>query len=259
MFFYHKHCLFTKLSRHPRQTRNYKLRAIYLYFTHSPARKHQQRWPVVNLTYVSGQQGGIVGQGWNINTISCISRMSTRLDIDGYRDGVDFDWDDKLALDGQRLLIKTGDYLEIGSTYETEVQSNTKIEFFNNRGGMFFITTAPDGSRTWYGGLTASDATAFYITRFEDINGNFMTYHYSRPFQKSLCLTEIRFSANKFTNPTPLNKMVFTYKQALRTENAFVGGNKIEKAELLQKIEVFTNNLMFKTYRISHVFKSNIF
>jgi RHS repeat-associated protein len=257
MFFYHKHCLFTKLSRHPRQTRNYKLRAIYLYFTHSPARKHQQRWPVVNLTYVSGQQGGIVGQGWNINTISCISRMSTRLDIDGYRDGVDFDWDDKLALDGQRLLIKTGDYLEIGSTYETEVQSNTKIEFFNNRGGMFFITTAPDGSRTWYGGLTASDATAFYITRFEDINGNFMTYHYSRPFQKSLCLTEIRFSANKFTNPTPLNKMVFTYKQALRTENAFVGGNKIEKAELLQKIEVFTNNLMFKTYRISHVFDSN--
>lgn len=32
--------------------------------------------------------------------------MSTRNDIDGFRDGVDFDSNDKLALDGQRLLVK---------------------------------------------------------------------------------------------------------------------------------------------------------
>ncbi|PDS22572.1 RHS repeat-associated core domain-containing protein [Flavobacterium branchiophilum] len=210
--------------------------------------------PIINLVYVSGQNGGIAGQGWNISNISSISRMSTRQDIDGYRDGVDFDADDKLSLDGQRLLVKTGNYWLDGSTYETEVQSNTKVELKDNGTGIYFIVTAPDGSRSWYGnygGNNASDATAFYITRFEDANGNFMTYHYNKPLLKNLCISEIRFSANVLTNPNPLNKIVFTYKNAARREFAYIKGIKIEKAELLQKIEVYTNDLLFKKYEIT--------
>ena len=212
--------------------------------------------PVINLTYVSGQNAGIAGQGWNINTISNISRMSTRKDIDGYRDGVDFDSDDKLSLDGQRLLLKTGTYWSDGSTYETEVQSNTKIELIGSGVNMYFIVTSPDGSRSWYGnygGMNGTDITSFYIVRFEDSNKNFMTYHYTRPYNKSLCINEIRFSANTNTNITPLNKIVFTYKLLSRKENAFIKGIKIEKVELLDKIEVFTNNLLFKKYQLTHI------
>ena len=62
--------------------------------------------PIINLVYSSGQSGGIAGQGWNISSVSAISRIATRLDIDGFIDGVDFDDNDKLALDGQRLLLK---------------------------------------------------------------------------------------------------------------------------------------------------------
>ncbi len=85
--------------------------------------------PVISLTYASGTRGGIAGQGWSVNGISSITRTASRLDIDGFVDGVDFDSDDKLALDGQRLLLKTGTYWESGSTYETEYKSNTKIEY----------------------------------------------------------------------------------------------------------------------------------
>ena len=210
--------------------------------------------PVINLVYASGQNSGIAGQGWNISTVSSISRMATRKDIDGYRDGVDFD--DKLSIDGQRLLLKTGTYWADGSTYETEVQSNTKIELKGVGAAMYFIVTSPDGSRTWYGnygGMNATDVTSFYIVRFEDSNSNFMTYHYTKPYNKSLCINEIRFSANSITNPTPLNKIVFTYKLATRIENAFIKGIKIEKVELLDKIEVFTNSALFKKYQITHV------
>lgn len=211
--------------------------------------------PIINLVYASGQQGGIVGQGWNISSISAIARMSTRADIEGYRDGVDFDADDKLSLDGQRLLLKSGTYWGNNSTYETEVQSNTKIQLVETGTSMYFIVTNADGSRAWYGnygGMNATDLTAFYITRFEDTNGNFMTYHYSKPLAKSLCLTEIRFSANVTTNPTPFNKIVFTYGTALRKEYAYINGIKIEKAEILKKVEVFTNGLSFKKYEIEH-------
>lgn len=84
--------------------------------------------PTINLVYASGQMGGIAGQGWSISSISAISRISTRIDIDGYVDGVDFDGNDMLALDGQRLLKVSGNYWADGSIYNTEVQSNSKIE-----------------------------------------------------------------------------------------------------------------------------------
>lgn len=212
--------------------------------------------PIINLVYSSGQNSGIAGQGWGINTISTINRISTRTDIDGFKDGVDFDDNDKLALDGQRLLLKSGTYWADGSIYETEVQSNQRIELKGSGSSIYFIVTSPDGSRTWYGnfgGMNATDATAYYIVRFEDMHGNFMTYNYARPLNKSLCISEINFSGNTITNPTTLNRIVFTYKPVDRKEYGFIKGSKIEKAEILDKIEVFTNNLLFKRYALTHV------
>ncbi len=214
--------------------------------------------PIINLVYTSGQNGGIAGQGWNINSITNIARISTRKDIDGFRDGVDFDADDKLALDGQRLLLKpnTGAYWSDGSQYETEVQSNTKVELKGSGSTMYFIVTSPDGSRAWYGnyaGAAASDLTAYYIVRYEDTNGNFINYNYTKPYSKSLCITQIDFSGNTTTNPTALNKIVFTYKLAAQKESAYIKGVKIEKVEILDKVEVFTNNLLFRKYQLTHV------
>jgi RHS repeat-associated protein len=211
--------------------------------------------PTINLTYNHSSVGGIVGQGWNIGQISTITRISTRQDIDGFRDGMDYDANDKLALDGQRLLLKQGTYWGSGSEYETEVQSNTKIQLMGTGANIYFIVTNPDGSQAWYGnfgGMNATDLNSFYIVRFQDVYGNFMTYHYAKPMLKSLCLTEIRFSANTNTNDTPLNKIVFTYKNATRKEQGYLKGELIEKVELLQKVEVFTNNLLFRRYEVTH-------
>ena len=211
--------------------------------------------PVINLVYASGQMGGIAGQGWSINSISAITRMATRIDIDGFIDGVDFDDNDKLALDGQRLLLKSGTYWADGSIYETEVQSNTKVELKGTGDGIYFIVTAPDGSKSFYGnyiGNNASDLTAYYITRFEDVKGNFITYEYFKPFAKNLCVKQINFSANTNGNVTPLNKIVFSYKQAARSESMYIKGILLVKVELLDKIEVFTNNLLFKKYQLTH-------
>lgn len=218
--------------------------------------------PVINLTYASGQMGGIAGQGWSISSVSVISRVATRLDIDGFIDGVDFDDNDKLALDGQRLLLKTGIYWADGSTYETEVQSNTKVELKIINGETSFEVTAPDGSLSWYGGTPfasyasplTTDLTAFYITRFQDTKGNKIDYGYVKPFYGSLCLNNIYFSANTFsTQPAAINQIVFTYAQAERNENAYIKGVNHIKTAILKKVEVFTNSTLFKRYELTHV------
>jgi RHS repeat-associated protein len=212
--------------------------------------------PSINLVYVSGQNGGIAGQGWNLNSISFISRMSTRQDIDGFRDGVDFDADDKLSIDGQRLLLKagTGNYWQDGSVYETEVQSNLKVELKGAGSTMYFLVTSPDGTQTWYGnifGIDATDATAYYIVRSVDIHGNAINYTYSKPMNQSLCIKDITFGSN-VNSSTALNKISFTYTALSRTENYFIKGVRNYKTELLNKIEVFTGGLLFKRYQLAH-------
>ncbi|MEY4834768.1 MAG: hypothetical protein RI980_883 [Bacteroidota bacterium] len=210
--------------------------------------------PVINLNYSSGAASGIAGQGWNINSISTISRMATRYDIDGYKDGVDFDQDDKLALDGQRLLLKAGTYWADGSVYETEVQSNTKVELKGSASGIYFIVTQPDGSRSWYGNfnnVNAMDLTSWYITRFEDTDGNFITYNYFSD-NNAIYINDIKYSANQYTNITPLNKIVFSYKTISRKESSYLKGLEVIKTKILDKIEVFTNDLLFKKYQLTH-------
>ncbi len=217
--------------------------------------------PTISLVYASGQMGGIAGQGWNISTISAISRISTRYDIDGFVDGVDFDANDKLALDGQRLILVSGTYWSNGSTYTTEVQSNVKVELIGSGTTIYFIVTQPDGSRSWYGnygGMNATDLTAFYITRFEDTNGNLITYHYNKPLNKSLCVNEIRFSANINGYSTQQNRVKFNYVTAKRTESGYVKGVKYEKVELLNKVQVYTNKLLFREYRLTHIHDSQL-
>lgn len=215
--------------------------------------------PTINLSYSSGATSGIAGQGWSINSISNISRVSNRLDIEGYRDGVNFNQDDKLSFDGQYLLLKSGNYWESGSIYQTEVQSNMKIELFGSGVNMYFIVTNPDGSRSWYGNNNvdiASDLTAFFISKYEDTDGNIITYKYVSGIN-SLYISEINFSTNINTNTTPLNKILFTYKSAQRKESLFIKGQEVKYDKILDKVEVFTNNLLFKKYQLSHSVDEN--
>ncbi|OXB25366.1 hypothetical protein B0A80_00380 [Flavobacterium tructae] len=217
--------------------------------------------PIINLTYSSGVRGGIAGQGWSINSISTISRIATRKDIDGFVDGVDFDSYDKLALDGQRLLIKTGTYWENGSTYETEYKSNTKIELKTEGTIVYFIVTAPDGSRSWYGSKGSGSLqnsvslNAWYIVHYEDVNGNFIDYNYKTVAYagtNQLYIDNIAFSGNTIAGIATQNKISFNYEEAARVERDFLKGTSLYATQILKNIAVYANNATFRTYALMH-------
>ena len=218
--------------------------------------------PIINLTYNSGVRGGIAGQGWSINSISTISRIATRRDIDGFVDGVDFDDNDKLALDGQRLLIKTGTYWASGSTYETEYKSNTRIELKIEGTTTYFIVTAPDGSRSWYGSKGAGSLqnsvslNSWYIVHYEDVNANFIDYNYKTVTYagiNQLYMDNIIFSGNMTAGIAAQNKISFSYKNSKRIEKDYLKGVPVYATQILQDIKVYANNGIFRTYRLSHI------
>jgi RHS repeat-associated protein len=238
--------------------------------------------PIINLTYNSGARGGIAGQGWSISSISSITRIATRQDIDGFRDGVDFDDNDKLALDGQRLLLKTGTYWANNSTYETEYKSNIKIELIIHTPSSItgptrsFIVTQPDGSRTWYGsrqgdniGYSRTSRNAWYIVRHEDVYGNSINYEYltfssaTVANSSNLYISQIKFGGNESQSLPHINSINFHYTELARKERDFIIGkstssivtssNPSYASQLLDYITVTTQNNLFRKYEISHI------
>lgn len=222
--------------------------------------------PQINLTYNSAMRGGIAGQGWSMSGISNISRIATRRDIDGFVDGVDFDNLDKLALDGQRLLLKSGNYWENGSTYMTEYKSNQRIELKIEGSAYgpqtYFIVTQPDGFRTWYGSTgngviqNATSANAWYIIRSEDNHGNFITYNYAPVTYNGtsqLYIDNIKFSGNESLGLAQVNEIHFYYEDAQRVERDFVNGYPTYCPKILLDIQVLSNNELFRLYQFNHV------
>lgn len=216
--------------------------------------------PVINLTYSSGVRGGIAGKGWNISSISSITRISTRIDIDGYVDGVDFDENDKLALDGQRLILKSGIYWQNDSTYETEYKSNTKIELKIEGIHTYFIVTSPDGSRTWYGSTgngviqNATSLNSWYVIRNEDVYGNYITYVYAPVTYNNtnqLYIDSILFSGNEGLGLNQINKIKFNYVNSARVERDFIKNSQSYASKILDNIEVLTNSVLFRKYQLT--------
>ena len=72
-----------------------------------------------NLSLVYNSQGGegLLGPGWALSGLSAITRVPADIYHDGYIDVVDFDSNDRFALDGQRLIPIGGDQ------YRTENES----------------------------------------------------------------------------------------------------------------------------------------
>src|SRR5690606_10477981 len=89
----------------------------------------------------------------------------------------------------------------------------------------------------------------------------YILYKYFKPYGQSLCINNIRFSANGDTMPQ--NMIKFNYKQAQRTERTYVGGAAKFRQELLDYVEVFTGSTLtgstlFRYYQLTHSTDPNL-
>lgn len=240
--------------------------------------------PQLAITYNGASVQGLAGMGWNLIGISSISRVSSRIDLDGLIDPVDFDNLDRFALDGQRLIEKTGVYGAVGTTYQTENYSNLKIESsgqFSHKAletclymgigsdglpkydcsqplflssPQSFTVTFVDGSKAYYGGTADSRGIMnWMINRWIDPQGNYIDYTYETE-NNTQRITTISWGNNINLGSGYENKIVFTYKARLRTEYSYLNFNniKIEVNKILSDVSVFTGGELFRKYTLNH-------
>lgn len=172
--------------------------------------------PNFSLSYSNGGVNGAVGTGWSIQGISMITRCSGRKAVDGISKPVDYGVDDKLCLDGQRLIqtdangavygTQSGDSLGGNGQvreYRTERDMYARIRAYGAYGSngangpAYFKVWTKSGLVYEYGvnsnvsanaqivaqgrsAAVANVVVAWAVSRVSDAAGNYMDFQYEQ-------------------------------------------------------------------------------
>ncbi len=212
--------------------------------------------PQINLVYTSGSGNGIAGYGWSISGVTAISRMGKTLEKDGETKGIQLDYSDFYQFNGQRLILKSGEYGKDGAEYVTEKYSNVKIKSVGvnpeQNGPAYFEITFEDGSQAWYG-LNSDGRTPleYNITRWQDAQGNYISYNYIQGNNVAVIYT-IEWGGNETAGTSHFNNIIFNYNTREVREISYVNGKEFIQTNILSDIMVNANGSIFKKYSIEY-------
>lgn len=151
--------------------------------------------PNLSLNYSSQSGKSSAGHGWSFSGGEVIARCSTNFSIDGYQKNVTYN-NDKLCLNGSRLILASGVYGQSGATYHPERNPGVHVAQFgnmNSRTAHFTVTDAK-GERKYFGLSTDSQFThagALYphqwlLEKVQDPFNNTIHYGYTLKGSESL-------------------------------------------------------------------------
>jgi RHS repeat-associated protein len=219
--------------------------------------------PQINLVYTSGSSNGIAGYSWSLSGVTTISRVGRNIEKDGEIKGIQLDYSDYYSFNGQRLILKSGEYGKDGAEYVTEKYSNIKIKSIGDitgqtwKGPEYWQITFEDGSQSWYGATASGNSTGrtpleYNIVKWQDIKGNYITYVYSQENNVSF-ISAIQWGGNIDKGQNHFNKIQFTYFSTRDlSETAYIKDTKFIQSKVLKDIEVLTNNNSFKRYEVEY-------
>lgn len=157
--------------------------------------------PAITLSYSSRGGNGPLGMGWSVSAASSIHRCPQTPEQDGQSLAVTYTMNDRLCLDGQRLVAVSGSYGASGTIYRTEVDSYARVTQVGGDLGSTdtacFRVEQKDGRILHFGGVTngnscavstvhsrvkpfqAGAALSWMVEKIEDRVGNNQLYAYA--------------------------------------------------------------------------------
>ncbi|MFZ5654697.1 MAG: toxin TcdB middle/N-terminal domain-containing protein, partial [Pseudomonadota bacterium] len=190
--------------------------------------------PALALAYNSQGGNGLAGMGWNLAGLSAIHRCGATIEQDGYKGGVNLDANDRLCLDGQRLVPLDGSGYWAASEYRTEIETYTRIAPYNGgyrawtKTGQIIDYGATDNARQQ--GASAA-VISWAINQAQDRSGNYLAVTYNKnPATGEHTPQRIDYTGNASTGLAANRAVVFGYEGRPDVETAYVGGVKTQTA-----------------------------
>ena len=212
--------------------------------------------PQLALTYSSAGDDGVVGVGFSLAGLSSIARCAGNLADDGEIRGVRYDANDKLCLDGKRL-VPVGqqpglvEYRTLPDTF-TKVVGHYPVGKEATESAISFEAHLPSGLVIEYGAreserpLAKNGAPrAWLSTKVHDGRGNAMSYTYcfadEDGYAAEVALDEIRYTSFEGApaqEPSRAVKFVYGIKDAADLRILYSGGMALQRSLRLDEIEM---------------------
>lgn len=222
--------------------------------------------PNLRMVYSSGSSSGPLGLGWNLSGLSAISRINKSPYLDTKFDVVKLNANDVFALDGNRLILKTGTYGAASSTYGTELESFNNVTAQNALGydPQYFIVVDKNGTTAEYGNSVDSrligvgDVTPliWFVNKVTDIYGNYLLYHY-KELNGERVIERIEYTGNTAAGLAPYNEIQFEYMTKTEKNTVYVGDKEFKSTQLLKSITALANGIIAKKYVLNYQFSFN--
>jgi RHS repeat-associated protein len=227
--------------------------------------------PTLALMYDSAGGDGVLGMGFSISGASAITRCPQNLAEDGEIRAVHNDPQDRLCLDGKRLVREGGAGGTV--TYRTLPDTLVKVvgHFPNGEdakeGASFFEAFLPSGLVVTYGkdeggrprapgGVTR----AWLAQKARDVRGNAMTYAYcfaeAEDHTAEYALEEIRYTSFEGTpavEPSRAVKLVYGSKDPADVRVLFAEGMQLQNTLRLEAIEMLgPGDALVRSYGLTY-------
>jgi hypothetical protein len=203
--------------------------------------------PNLSIVYNSQSGSGMLGHGWTVGGFSAITRIPTNLQDEQYIDGVNFNSNDRFALDGNKLVIYSGEYGESGAQYRTQMETFSRIHSYETIDGApkRFLVETKDGKKLEYGYTSDSRfissgeaaVVTWLLNKVEDINGNYYTISYEQK-GKEYYPKEINYTGNTGASLTPFNSIKFHFDNKSDPSLSFIGNVEVNNSVILRELVI---------------------
>ncbi|MCJ1401945.1 hypothetical protein MMC11_005162 [Xylographa trunciseda] len=215
-------------------------KATYSFPLELPPGTGEGNTPILSLEHRQGNPNGLLGQGWILGGLSSIQRAPINLAIDGFNAPITYNPDGtRFALDGQTLIVISGEYGSQGAVYEPEIYKGQKVTTFDQG----FWVSDGTGRIMEYG--TTSDSRAmsndgthireWRLNRNTDVHGNSMIFQYTTsprissdqiggPDKGTTYLNCIMYTSNTKASPPAIAKRAIDFFYSPRNDSVVVTG-----------------------------------
>ncbi len=237
----------------------------------APGRHGMQ--PSVSLNYSSSAGNGIAGMGWNLSASASIHRCPQTRAQDGQSNAVTFTMEDRLCLDGQRLIPVQSNpvYGSANLEYRTEQDSQTKVLQLGGdltAAATYFVVYRSNGMVEHFGaaknpsGVLVADAAAqqfqtgntkplaWMLRRSLDRSGNAVLYSYQNYGSAELLLKQIEYTGTEqMAGDRSVN---FDYTVRPDLSSSGLGGFLTRQTQVLNLIESKVGTQLVRRYKLQY-------
>ena len=215
--------------------------------------------PHLALTYASGTADSWLGPGWSLSGLSSISRCARTWAQDGAPGPVTLTTSDKFCLDGNRLRSTGGTYGAPLSTYQTEIETFSKVTSHSTAGNgpLWFQVMRKDGLTYEYGGTSDSRVLAtgsstpylWALNKVSDRNGNTLVITYTQSYGsfRPLAIDYARGTTYHY-------RVLFGYitRPAGTVLSVFVAGSQVLQQMLISQISILSDGAIVRQYNLDY-------